>query len=57
MIDYRLLAALAGVNKEGGFDRAGQVLHLTRSAVSQRVRQRQERLGQVAMRVLYQEDV
>ncbi len=49
MIDYRLLAALAAVIKEGGFDRAAQVLHLTQSAVSQRVRQLEERLGQVLL--------
>jgi LysR family transcriptional regulator (chromosome initiation inhibitor) len=49
MIDYRLLAALAAVIEERGFDRAAQVLHLTQSAVSQRVRQLEERLGQVLL--------
>lgn len=49
MIDYRLLAALAAVIKEGGFERAAQVLYLTQSAVSQRVRQLEERLGQVLL--------
>ncbi len=49
MIDYRLLAALAAVIDEGGFERAAQVLHLTQSAVSQRVRQLEERLGQVML--------
>ena len=49
MIDYRLLAALSAVIDEGGFERAAQVLHLTQSAVSQRVRQLEERLGQVLL--------
>ena len=49
MIDYRLLAALAAVINEGGFERAAQVLHLTQSAVSQRVRLLEERLGQVLL--------
>ncbi len=49
MIDYRLLAALAAVIDEGGFERAAQVLHLTQSAVSQRVRQLEERLGQILL--------
>ncbi len=49
MIDYRLLAALAAVIEERGFERAAQVLHLTQSAVSQRVRQLEERLGQVLL--------
>ena len=49
MIDYRLLAALSAVIDEGGFERAGQVLHMTQSAVSQRVRQLEERLGQVLL--------
>jgi LysR family transcriptional regulator (chromosome initiation inhibitor) len=49
MIDYRLLAALSAVIDEGGFERAAQALHLTQSAVSQRVRQLEERLGQVLL--------
>lgn len=49
MIDYRLLAALAAVIEERGFERAAQVLNLTQSAVSQRVRQLEERLGQVLL--------
>ena len=49
MLDYRLLAALATVIEEQGFERAAQVLHLTQSAVSQRVRQLEERLGQVLL--------
>jgi len=49
MIDYRLLTSLASVIDEGGFERAGQVLHLTQSAVSQRVRQLEDRLGQILL--------
>ncbi|WP_020674976.1 LysR family transcriptional regulator ArgP [Geopsychrobacter electrodiphilus] len=49
MIDYRLLTSLATVIDEGGFERAGQVLHLTQSAVSQRVRQLEDRLGQILL--------
>ncbi len=49
MIDYRLLAALSAVIDEGGFERAAQALYLTQSAVSQRVRQLEERLGQVLL--------
>ena len=49
MLDYRLLAAFAAVIDERGFERAAQVLHLTQSAVSQRVRQLEERLGQVLL--------
>jgi LysR family transcriptional regulator (chromosome initiation inhibitor) len=49
MLDYRLLAALAAVIDEGGFERAAQVLYLTQSAVSQRVRQLEERLGQLLL--------
>ncbi len=49
MLDYKLLEALAAVTDQGGFERAAQILHLTQSAVSQRVRQLEERLGQVLL--------
>lgn len=49
MLDYRLLTAYAAVIDEGGFDRAARILHLTQSAVSQRVRQLEERLGQILL--------
>lgn len=49
MIDYRCLAALACVVDEGGFEKAARVLHLTQSAVSQRVRVLEEGLGQVLL--------
>ena len=49
MLDYKLLEALAAVVDEGGFERAARVLHVTQSAVSQRVRQLEERMGQVLL--------
>jgi len=49
MIDYRNLAALAAVVDEGGFERAARVLHLTQSAVSQRIRALEEGMGQVLL--------
>ncbi len=46
MLDYKLLEALAAVIEEGGFERAAKRLNLTQSAVSQRIRQLEEHLGQ-----------
>lgn len=46
MIDYRLLQALAAVFEQGGFEKAAQALHLTQSAVSQRIKQLESQLGQ-----------
>lgn len=45
MLDYPALAALAAVLREGSFERAAQALHVTPSAVSQRIRQLEERMG------------
>ncbi len=45
MLDYPLLAALAAVIREGGFDRAAAVLGVTPSAVSQRIRALEDRVG------------
>ena len=45
MLDYAALAALAAVIREGSFDRAARALHVTPSAVSQRVRLLEERVG------------
>lgn len=45
MLDYDALAALAAVIREGSFDRAARALHVTPSAVSQRVRLLEERMG------------
>jgi LysR family transcriptional regulator (chromosome initiation inhibitor) len=45
MLDYAALSALAAVVREGSFDRAAQTLHVTPSAVSQRIKQLEERVG------------
>ncbi|MEG0920465.1 MAG: HTH-type transcriptional regulator ArgP [Comamonas sp.] len=47
MLDYLGLSALAAVVREGSFERAARKLHVTPSAVSQRVKQLEERTGQV----------
>lgn len=41
------LSALAAVLREGSFDRAARVLHVTASAVSQRIKQLEERVGTI----------
>ena len=45
MLDYFSLAALAAVVREGSFERAARALHVTPSAVSQRIRLLEERVG------------
>lgn len=45
MLDYPSLFALAAVVQEGSFDRAARVLHVTPSAISQRIRLLEERAG------------
>uniref|UniRef100_A0A9E8CPB3 LysR family transcriptional regulator ArgP n=1 Tax=Bosea sp. NBC_00436 TaxID=2969620 RepID=A0A9E8CPB3_9HYPH len=45
MLDYLALAAVAAVLREGSFDKAAVVLGVTPSAVSQRVKGLEERLG------------
>ena len=47
MLDYPSLAAVAAVVREGSFERAAAALGVTPSAVSQRVRGLEERLGAV----------
>ncbi len=47
MLDSALLATLAAVVREGSFDRAARALHVTPSAVSQRVRLLEARVGTV----------
>lgn len=47
MLDAALLQTVATVVREGSFERAAQVLHVSPSAVSQRVRQIEDRLGLV----------
>ncbi|MDH0746387.1 LysR family transcriptional regulator ArgP [Pseudomonas sp. GD03842] len=46
MFDYKLLAALAAVIEQAGFERAAQVLGLSQSAVSQRIKLLEARVGQ-----------
>lgn len=45
MLDYAALSALAAVIREGSFERAAQTLFVTPSAVSQRIRSLEERVG------------
>ena len=45
MFDYASLAAVATIVREGSFERAARALNVTPSAVSQRVKQLEERLG------------
>ena len=47
MLDYPSLAAVAAVVREGSFERAARALNVTPSAISQRVKQLEERLGSV----------
>ena len=46
MFDYKLLSALVAVVEQAGFDRAAQALGLSQSAVSQRIKLLEARLGQ-----------
>lgn len=46
MFDYKLLAALAAVIEQAGFERAAQILGLSQSAVSQRIKLLEARVGQ-----------
>ena len=47
MLDYASLAAVAAVVREGNFERAARSLNVTTSAVSQRVKHLEERLGSI----------
>jgi len=47
MLDYAALSVLAAVVREGTFERAAAALHISPSAVSQRVRAMEERLGAI----------
>ncbi len=49
MLDYKLVEAFAVVSTEGGFEKAAKVLHLTQSAVSQRVKLLEEQVGGVLL--------
>ena len=46
-IDHAQLRALAAVIREGSFDRAAQSLNVTASAVSQRVKALEDRVGRL----------
>lgn len=46
MLDYKLLAALAAVVEQGGFERGSQALGLSQSAISQRIKLLEARIGQ-----------
>ncbi|HEX7682193.1 MAG TPA: LysR family transcriptional regulator ArgP [Trinickia sp.] len=50
MLDYALLDALAAVVRLGSFDRAASELNVTASAVSQRVKLLEERVGSVLVK-------
>ena len=45
MLDYAALSALAAVAREGSFERAARALHVTPSAISQRIRLLEEKVG------------
>ena len=47
MLDYKLIEALAMVAREGGFEKAARAMHITQSAVSQRLKLLEEITGQV----------
>ena len=49
MLDYKLIEALAMVAREGGFDKAARALHITQSAVSQRVKLLEELTGHILL--------
>ena len=49
MLDYSALAAVAAVAREGSFDKAAAALGVTPSAVSQRVKGLEERLGAILL--------
>ena len=49
-IDSRQLAAFAAVLREGSFEAAARRLHVTPSAVSQRIKLLEERLGRILIR-------
>ncbi len=48
-MDYNQLAALTAVVEEEGFERAGESLHITQSAVTQRIRQLEENSGRILL--------
>lgn len=49
MLDYKLVEAFAAVLEQGGFDKAARSLHITQSAVSQRVKLLEESYGSILL--------
>lgn len=49
MFDYKLIEALVTVVEKGGFDKAAKSLHITQSAVSQRLKLLEEHMGQILL--------
>ena len=49
MIDYKLIEALAMVARECGFEKAARSLHITQSAVSQRIKLLEGQTGQILL--------
>ena len=49
MLDYKLLAALDAVVRDGSFEQAARSLNITQSAVSQRIKQLERVAGQVLL--------
>ncbi len=47
MLDYASLSTVATVVREGSFERAARALNVTTSAVSQRIKHLEERLGSI----------
>jgi LysR family transcriptional regulator (chromosome initiation inhibitor) len=49
MFDYHRIEAYAAVIQEGGFEKAAAGLHITQSAVSQRIKQLEEQFGRIIL--------
>ena len=49
MFDYKGIEALAAVVREGSFEKAAASLHITQSAVSQRIRAAEDRAGRLLL--------
>jgi len=49
MYDYKLLEAFTAVIENQGFEKAAEVLYITQSAVSQRIRQLEDYAGQILL--------
>ena len=56
-LDYKLLLALDAVMQEQNFERAAQRLHITQSAISQRIKQLEVQLKQAQEKAQFFEAV